>query len=164
MAIDMNIFVPANAQGEFWTEERCYITELHNCDASPESSLAVARVEPGVMTQLHSLTGVIERYIVRRGEGILEIDGAQQKLQVGDQAVIPAGAAQRIENTGSVDLGVLLPVYAALLPAVLCKSREIGRAGFHIVRSQIVSMANCMVSRGRTKGRRMTSLKFSWAE
>ena len=47
---------------------------------------------------------VIERYIVRQGEGILEIDGARQKLQIGDQAVIPAGAAQRIENTGSVDL------------------------------------------------------------
>ncbi|MDX3978461.1 cupin domain-containing protein [Shinella sp.] len=104
MAIDKNIFIPANVQGEFWTDERCYITEIHNCDASPESSLAVARVEPGVMTQLHSLTGVIERYIVRQGEGILEIDGAQQKLQVGDQAVIPAGATQRIENTGSIDL------------------------------------------------------------
>ncbi len=55
-------------------------------------------------TQLHSLTGVIERYVLRQGEGILEVDGVKQKLRVGDQAVIPAGAAQRIENTGSVDL------------------------------------------------------------
>ncbi|MFS8049756.1 cupin domain-containing protein [Rhizobium sp. BR 314] len=94
----------ANGKGEFWTDERCYITELHNCDASPEASLAVARVETGVTTRLHSLTGVIERYIVRQGEGILEIDGVKQRLQVGDQAVIPAGAAQRIENTGAVDL------------------------------------------------------------
>ncbi|MBB6487897.1 cupin domain-containing protein [Rhizobium lusitanum] len=94
----------ANGKGEFWTDERCYITELHNCDASPEASLAVARVEVGVTTQLHSLTGVIERYIVRQGEGNLEIDGVKQRLQVGDQAVIPAGAAQRIENTGAVDL------------------------------------------------------------
>jgi mannose-6-phosphate isomerase-like protein (cupin superfamily) len=94
----------ANGKGEFWTDERCYITELHNCDASPEASLAVARVEVGVTTQLHSLTGVIERYVVRQGEGMLELDGVKQKLAVGDQAVIPAGASQRIENTGSVDL------------------------------------------------------------
>lgn len=94
----------ANDTGEFWTDERCYITELHNCDASPETSLALARVEVGVTTQLHSLTEVIERYIVRRGEGMLEVNGVKQKIKVGDQAVIPAGAPQRIENTGSVDL------------------------------------------------------------
>lgn len=104
MAGDRQIIVPANGMGEFWTDERCYITEMHNCDASPEASLALARVEVGVTTQLHSLTGVIERYVVRQGEGIVEIDGVKQKLHVGDQAVIPAGAAQRIENTGSVDL------------------------------------------------------------
>ncbi len=104
MVVDKGGIVFANGQGEFWTDERCYITELHNCDASPEASLAVARVEVGVTTQLHSLTGVIERYVLRQGEGILEVDGVKQKLRVGDQAVIPAGAAQRIENTGSVDL------------------------------------------------------------
>lgn len=104
MVVDKGGIVFANDQGEFWTDERCYITELHNCDASPEASLAVARVEVGVTTQLHSLTGVIERYVLRQGEGILEVDGVKQKLGVGDQAVIPAGAAQRIENTGSVDL------------------------------------------------------------
>lgn len=104
MAGDRQIIVLANGMGEFWTDERCYITEMHNCDASPEASLALARVEVGVTTQLHSLTGVIERYVVRQGEGIVEIDGVKHKLHVGDQAVIPAGAAQRIENTGSVDL------------------------------------------------------------
>ncbi|HEV2502838.1 MAG TPA: cupin domain-containing protein [Mesorhizobium sp.] len=103
MAEDHKIVV-ANNKGEFWTDERCYITELHNTEASPEASLAVARVEVGVTTQLHSLTGVIERYIVRQGEGILEVDGVKRKLMVGDQAVIPAQAPQRIENTGLVDL------------------------------------------------------------
>ena len=53
-------FVAAGGAGEFWTEERCFITELHNCDASPEASLAVARVEPGVTTQLHALDGVTD--------------------------------------------------------------------------------------------------------
>lgn len=100
----VSFFVPASAQGEFWTDERCFITELHNHEASPETSLAMARVEPGVTTQLHRLDGVCERYIVRQGTGMLEVDGVRQMLGVGDQAVIPAGAAQRIENTGSTDL------------------------------------------------------------
>ena len=99
-----SFFVKASGQGEFWTSERCHITELHNSDASPEASLAIARVEPAVTTQLHRLDGICERYIVRKGEGILEVDGVRQLLRIGDQAVIPAGAAQRIENTGDGDL------------------------------------------------------------
>jgi len=99
-----NPFVPRSEQGEFWTDERCYITELHNSGASPDASLAIARVEPGVVTQLHRLDGVCERYIVRKGEGVLEVDGEKRTLAVGDQYVIPAGAAQRIENVGAGDL------------------------------------------------------------
>ena len=99
-----SFFLPASSKGEFWTSERCYITELHNSDASPEASVAIARVEPGVTTQLHRLDGVCERYIVRKGQGVVEVDGVRQLLQTGDQAVIPAGAAQRIENTGDGDL------------------------------------------------------------
>jgi mannose-6-phosphate isomerase-like protein (cupin superfamily) len=97
-------FVAASTKGEFWTGERCFVVELHNDDASPEVSLAVARVERGVTTQLHRLDGVCERYIVRKGQGILEVNGERRVLQPGDQAVIPAGAAQRIENTGDGDL------------------------------------------------------------
>lgn len=97
-------YVPGDGRGEFWTEERCFITELHNSELSPESSLAIARVEPGVTTQLHRLDGVCERYIVRKGEGVIEVDGVRRLLRVGDQYVIPAGSAQRIENTGTGDL------------------------------------------------------------
>lgn len=96
--------VPAKTQGEFWTEERCFITELLNDAASPETSLAVARVEPGVRTQLHRLDGICERYIVRQGLGLLEVNGEARELRVGDSAIIPAGAAQRITNTGEGDL------------------------------------------------------------
>ncbi|NGO55927.1 cupin domain-containing protein, partial [Mesorhizobium camelthorni] len=60
--------MPRSDRAEFWTEERCYITELHSCDQSPEASLALARVEPGVITQLHRLDYISERYIVRKGE------------------------------------------------------------------------------------------------
>lgn len=94
------MFVPASGKGEFWTGERCFITELHNDDASPEASLAIARVEPGVTTQLHRLEGICERYIVREGEGLVEVDGNSRLLRAGDQLVIPAGAAQRIGNAG----------------------------------------------------------------
>ncbi|MCR4268774.1 cupin domain-containing protein [Nitratireductor sp. ZSWI3] len=96
--------IQSTGQKEFWTEERCYITELMNTPASPEASLAIARVEPGVTTQLHKLTGICERYVIRKGEGVVEIDGIRQRLGVGDQAVIPADAAQRITNTGGGDL------------------------------------------------------------
>ena len=97
-------FIPRNDAAEFWTEERCYITELHNSDQSPDASLALARVEPGVTTQLHRLDGVCERYILREGQGTLEVNGVRQVLKTGDQAVIPAGASQRIKNTGEGDL------------------------------------------------------------
>lgn len=110
-------FVAAGTGGEFWTGERCFITELHNCDASPEASLAIARVEPGVTTQLHALDGVTERYIVRRGEGMLEVDGMRHPMRVGDQFVIPAGAAQRIANTGDGDLEFYCLCTPRFLPA-----------------------------------------------
>lgn len=97
-------FVGNAGSKEFWTEERCYITELLNDPGSPDASLAVARVEPGVTTQLHKLVGISERYIVRKGKGVVEVDGIAQLLDVGDQAVIPADTAQRITNTGETDL------------------------------------------------------------
>ena len=42
---------------EFWTPERCFIQEILNDSSHPNSSLAVARVPPGVTTQLHRLNG-----------------------------------------------------------------------------------------------------------
>ena len=98
------LIIAAGGQGEFWTEERCFITELLNDAASPETSLALARVEPGVTTQLHRLDRVSERYIVRKGFGLLEVDGQTQEIGPGDSALIQAGAAQRITNIGDGDL------------------------------------------------------------
>ena len=97
-------YIPAGGDGEAWTGERCYIKELLNDDKSPEVSLAVARVKPGVRTQLHSLTGIEEVYVVRAGRGVIEIDGVEQELAAGDQAIVPPSVAQRITNTGSDDL------------------------------------------------------------
>ena len=52
---------------EFWTEEGCFITELLNDAKSPNLSIALARVEFEVTTQLHSLRGVEETYIIKKG-------------------------------------------------------------------------------------------------
>lgn len=97
-------YIAANAHEEVWVTERCYITELHNSDLVADGSLALSRVSPGVTTQLHALNGVQEIYIVSHGSGIVEIDGVATRLTVGDQAIIAAGAAQRICNTGTEDL------------------------------------------------------------
>lgn len=89
---------------EFFTDEQVYITELLNTEVSPEASLALARVEPGVTTHLHVLSGVTENYIIRSGKGIAEIDGQMHPVEAGDKVVIAPGITQRITNTGAVDL------------------------------------------------------------
>ena len=76
---------------EFYTDERVYITELLNAEQSPEVSLAVARVEPGVTTQLHALRGVNETYIIREGSGVVEVDHVAQPVTTGDNVLIAAG-------------------------------------------------------------------------
>ncbi len=89
---------------EFYTGERCYIRELHNCEQSPQVSLAIARVEPGVTTQLHALDGVAETYVLQQGSGVVEVNGQSKEVAVGDRVMIAPGVAQRISNTGTEDL------------------------------------------------------------
>ena len=89
---------------EFLTDERCHISEIMNTDRSEDVSVARARVEPGVTTQLHSLT-VAERYIVESGQGVMELHGNQRfVIGPGDCVLIPEGVAQRVRNPGQVDL------------------------------------------------------------
>ena len=89
---------------EFWTSERCFILEILNDAEHPKSSLAVARIPPGVTTQLHRLNDTEETYIIKKGCGVLEIDGEKSELQLGDAIIIPAGASQKISNIGDEDL------------------------------------------------------------
>jgi len=96
--------IPGPFQAEFHTDERCFITELLNLPESPEASLAVARVPPGVSTRLHAVRGTVERYVVVSGEGVAEVDGLTATVGPGDRVIIPAGAPQRIANTGAADL------------------------------------------------------------
>ncbi|TNE36154.1 MAG: cupin domain-containing protein [Alphaproteobacteria bacterium] len=89
---------------EFLTRERCHITELFNAPEAPDASLARARVEPGVTTELHALT-VRERYIIEQGTGLMDLEGTENfMVRPGDVVDIAPGQAQRITNTGAGDL------------------------------------------------------------
>ena len=96
--------VSATENSEFYTDERCYITEILNCTESPDVSLAIARVKPGVTTQLHRLSGVAESYVVLRGTGVAEVEHQRFPVIAGDKVIIPIGAPQRISNDGEIDL------------------------------------------------------------
>ena len=96
-------FVKSDEAAEFWTDERCFITELCNTGYAPGGSLAIARVEPGVTTQLHSLTGLTETYVVIEGSGLMEVDGNRFNIAAGDQVVIPKGVSQRVTALGESD-------------------------------------------------------------
>lgn len=96
--------VPGPFPAEFMTDERCSITELLNIDESPDASLALARVAPGVATRLHAVTGTTECYVILAGHGVVEVDGTPEAVGPGDRIVIPAGVAQRITATGAAPL------------------------------------------------------------
>jgi mannose-6-phosphate isomerase-like protein (cupin superfamily) len=96
--------VRAGNEAEFPTRERIFITERLNDSAVPDLSLADARLEPGVTTELHRLT-VNEWYVIQHGAGLMEVgDREPFEVGLGDIVVIPAGVSQRITNTGDADL------------------------------------------------------------
>lgn len=95
---------PFRAESEFFAGERCHILELINDTARPGLSIARARVEPGVTTELHALD-VDEVYVVLSGRGRMEGGGDESfPVAAGDCVEIPAGAPQRITNVGDEDL------------------------------------------------------------
>jgi mannose-6-phosphate isomerase-like protein (cupin superfamily) len=90
---------------EFHTEEKCFIKELLNSDADPGLSFALARVEPGVTTVLHSLKDTTERYLVIAGTGTMEVGTLPPaSVSKGDLVLIPPDTPQRISNDGLGDL------------------------------------------------------------
>lgn len=93
---------------EFFSAERCYITELYNTPSDPTVSVAKIRVEPGISTCWHRLRGISERYVLLAGQGELEIgQHPSRPLLPGDCALIEADQPQRITNTGQTDLEFL---------------------------------------------------------
>jgi len=94
-----------NPGSEFFIDEGCHITELSNSENDGSVSIAQARVEPGVTTRWHRLHGVIERYVILSGEGLVEIDELPGTLiQANDVVLIPSMCRQRIRNIGQQDL------------------------------------------------------------
>jgi len=90
---------------EFTTAERCSILEVWNDARDPDTSIARARVAPGITTQPHRLHGVVERYLIIEGSGVVRIgDSIEQAVAPGDVVVIPAEVTQQITNTGDSDL------------------------------------------------------------
>ena len=96
--------IPGPFPPEFPASERCIIAEHLNLPESPEASLALVRVAPGVTTRLHAVTGIVERYILLRGTGLVEVAGETAAVAPGDRVLIPPGAPQRITNIGAGDL------------------------------------------------------------
>jgi mannose-6-phosphate isomerase-like protein (cupin superfamily) len=94
--------VKANSPNEYLTPERCYIAENFS---DKDVSVARATVKPGVTTKAHHLKKIQEIYIITAGEGKMTFSGLQPTLvSAGDVIVIPAGASQKITNTGQTDL------------------------------------------------------------
>jgi mannose-6-phosphate isomerase-like protein (cupin superfamily) len=90
---------------EFYTEEKCFITEVSNSSDDPEISIAQARLEPGVTTRWHRLVDTSERYIIISGKGVVEVGVlSPQEIKAGDVVIIPPMCRQRITNTGVQDL------------------------------------------------------------
>lgn len=95
----------ASAPQEFYTPERCYITEVANDVDDEQLSIAIARVKSGVTTSWHKLNNTHERYLIISGVG--EVELAELKpitVEAGDVVRIPSGTPQRITNTGERDL------------------------------------------------------------
>lgn len=94
-----------NLSDEFYTSEKCYITELSNTPDDPEASIARARVMPGVTTNWHRLNNITERYYIVSGKACVEIGQLPPHDVIsGDVVLIPPMCRQRITNTGSEDL------------------------------------------------------------
>ena len=112
---------------EYYFKEGCFIAELYNLPNDPAVSVARARVEPGRTTRWHSLDGIRERYLILEGCGLAET-GDQPPRQVGpgETVLIPPGCAQRITNTGEVDL-IFLAVCTPRFIAAAYKDLETRR-------------------------------------
>ena len=94
-----------NLKNEFYTAEKCYVTELSNTSDDPDVSIAWARVEPGVTTRWHRLKGTSERYLMISGRGVVEIgEKSPQEVTAGDVVLILPMCRQRVTNIGTDDL------------------------------------------------------------
>ncbi len=67
-------------------------------------SIARVRVEVGKTTQLHSLRGTEERYVMLQGQAVVTVAEKSWPVSKGDVVVIAPDVPQKIENCGAKDL------------------------------------------------------------
>ena len=104
MSINPTVISP-NPKDEFKTDEMCNTLEMCNNNEDKNVSIAQARVKPGIITQLHLLKGIDEKYVIIKGEGKVTVGELEQvEVKVGDVVIIPSDTPQQIENKGSEDL------------------------------------------------------------
>lgn len=90
---------------EFFIGEGCFVIELANHLDDPYLSMARCRVEPGQTTRWHKLVGIVERYVIQEGIGVVEVSEMPPRtVMPGDIVLIPAECRQRISNLGTEDL------------------------------------------------------------
>ena len=117
------------AMDEYYFEEGCFITELHNTADDVAVSVARARVRPGETTRWHRLQGICERYLILEGSGVVEIgEAAPQKVGPGETVIIPPGLRQRITNTGKGNLLFLAVCTPRFVPEAYDDMEEGGGA------------------------------------
>ena len=79
-------------------------------------SLAHAVIRPGERTMRHHLEGRAEVYYLLSGRGVMHVDEEAREVRAGDALLIPPGAVQFLENTGSEPLEFLAIVEPAWQP------------------------------------------------
>ena len=108
----------ADVANEFLSDENCFILELANDSGDPDVSIARARVLPGATTAWHRLNGIVERYMILRGTGRVEIgDLPPAIVREGDVVRIPSNTRQRIANIGEDDLVFLCVCSPRFVPS-----------------------------------------------
>ena len=94
---------------EFTANDGCRLRELLHPKNDPVTlpySIAVARVEPGKQTYNHKLAQA-EVYYILAGTGRIHVDEETKNVKQGDMILIPPGAIQWLENSGTTELNFM---------------------------------------------------------
>ena len=100
----MKVHYSTPEEKEYYFHEGCHILELCNHQEQESLSIARARVEANQETQLHSLRGTVERYVILSGTGIATIGKNSYKVKPNDVLIINENVPQKIYNNGVEDL------------------------------------------------------------
>jgi len=84
-------------------------TEIIELEKNKDYSLAYGELKPGIKNRKHKIQ-MREIYYFLEGEGIIEIDGQQEKISAGKLVTIPKNAEQWLKNTGEKPLRFLMIV------------------------------------------------------